>query len=160
MGAASDYRALAKSYRSLPEQMVRAGAAEMAKAILTNLRADTGGDQRMSGFTRRPGAHPKMAVTTKVSPGTRLATATIEASPRKLRGMWSILESGTAERIVGQLTRKTIGPGGKHMKIGSAWHTGPWSAGHSPAKRTFSEGVRVGTRDAERAMTTLWERTG
>jgi hypothetical protein len=157
MGVASDYRALAKRYRSLPEEMVRAGAAEMSQAILTNLKADTGGDQRLSGFTRRPGAHPKMAVTTKISPGTRISTATIEASPRRFRGMWSILESGTAERIVGQLTRKTTGPGGKHMKVGSDWHTGPWSAGSSPAKRTFSEGVLLGGRDADRAMTRVWD---
>lgn len=158
MGVASDYRALAKSYRSLPEQMVRAGAAEMSDAILTNLKQDTG-DQRMSGAGRRRRSQ-KMAVTTKISPGTRIATAAVAASPRSLRGMWSILESGTAERIVGELKRKTVGPGGKHMNSGAGWHTGPWSAGRSPAKRTFSEGVRLGTRDAERAMTRLWEQAG
>jgi hypothetical protein len=164
MGAGADYRALAKRYRNLPEQMVRAGAAEMQKAVTIRLKRDTGGDQRMSGFTRRPGRHARMTVTAKISPGTRIATATIEASPRKFRGMWAILEGGTAERIVGQLKRKNkaVGPGGKHMNSAAGdaegWKTGPWSAGHSPAKHTFTYGVHDGATDAQRAMDDVWER--
>jgi hypothetical protein len=157
MGVASDYRALAKRYRSLPEEIVRAGAAEMSKAILTNLRQDVGADQLMSGFAKR--RRTKMNVAVKVSPGRSFATATVVAGPSRARSGWAILETGTGERFVGDLKFKTSGPGGKHMKLGTRWLTGPWSAGSSPAKHTFTEGVSEGIPATERAMARMWEQT-
>jgi hypothetical protein len=156
MGVSAEYRALARRMRSLPEQMVRAGAVEMQRGITAELKSDTGGDQALSGFGKsRRGRRAKMATTVTVTGGTALATATVKASGA--RGMWTIIEEGTGERVVGRLTRKTSGPGGKHMTIGGQWRTGPWSAGRSPAKHTFTDGVERGTAPAERAMTEAWE---
>ena len=151
--AAANHRALARKVATLPERVVRAGAAAMSDAIIEELVAATHGDRILSGTTkgRRP-RRTKLATTTTVSGGRAIATATVAASPRRGRAQWSWLESGTGIRVVGELTRKTTGPGGKHMSIGGIWRTGPWSAGSMPAKHVFSEGVTRGIPDAERAM--------
>jgi hypothetical protein len=159
MSAAADYRALAKRYRHLPELVVRAGAAEIQRSVLVRLDRDTGGDRVLSGTVRR-GRRTKLGVSVTVSPGRNFASATVKPSPPKAGSFWSWLENGTGERVVGELTRKTSGPGGKHMKMGSAWRTGPWSAGRMPAKHTFTEGSARGIPDAERAMAAVFEKAG
>jgi hypothetical protein len=148
VGVASDYRALARRVRSLPEEMVRAGAADMQQAILANLKGDTGGDQALSGTSRGRRRRTKLATTVTVTGGTALATATVKASPPKALGQWGWLEQGTSGREMGKL----------HMLVGGAWRTGPWTSSGSPAKSTFTNGVAKGTPIAERAMTALWER--
>ena len=163
MTAAGDYRKLAQRYRTLPEQVVRAGAAEMRKAVLEELKRDIGPDLLMSGFTRRQGVrHQKMGVTVTVHAGVSLSEAEVRPGPRRFGGMWTILEYGTKPHEVGELTRKTSGSGGKHMNIGGGedgWHTGPWMIKRgSPAKSTFANGVYHGTAPAERAMADTWER--
>ena len=153
---AADYRALAKRVATLPERVVRAGAEEMNRAIIAELRADTGGDQALSGMSKgRRGRRTKLATTTTVTSGISIASAIIKASPRRARGIWAIIDEGTDERIVG----RRRGGGGKHMHIpGEGWRTGPWSAGRSPAKHTWSDGVRRGTGPAERAMAAVFDR--
>lgn len=159
MSAAADYRALAKRYQHLPELVVRAGAAEIQRSVLVRLDRDTGGDRVLSGTVGR-GRRTKLGVTVKVAPGRQFASATVTPSPPKGRAQWSWLENGTGERVVGELTRKTSGPGGKHMQVGGAWRTGPWSAGRMPAKHTFTEGSARGIPDAERAMADVFEKAG
>jgi hypothetical protein len=158
MSAGTSYRALARKVATLPEQIVRAGAVEMQKAIIASVRIDTG-DQTLSGFSKR--RRTKLSATVKVSVGRSFATATVAASPRRGGGQWTLLEYGTDERVVGELKRKdkSVGPGGKHMNSGQGWRTGPWSAGRSPEKRTFSQGVQKGTPAAERAMAREWEQS-
>jgi hypothetical protein len=154
--AAANYRALARRVATLPERVVRAGAEAMNREIIAELKADTGGDQALSGFGRsRRGRKTKLATTTTISGGRALASAVIKASPKRARGMWTIIEEGTGERISG----RKRGGGGLHMEIpGEGWRTGPWSAGRSPAKHTFTDGVRRGTRPAEQAMAEVFDR--
>ena len=93
--AATDYRALAKRYRTLPEEMVRAGAAELRKTTLTTLKRDVGSDRILSGTARR-GRRPKpLNVKVKVEELGRSAVATFQ--PAGQRGLWSIIESGTVK---------------------------------------------------------------
>ena len=67
--AAADYRKLAKRYRTLPETMVRAGAAELRKTTLTKLKRDVGADRILSGTDpQRPRPKP-LNVTVKVETG-------------------------------------------------------------------------------------------
>jgi hypothetical protein len=155
-GAAANYRALARRVATLPERVVRAGAEAMNRQIIAELKADTGGDQALSGMGKgRRGRKTKLATTTTVTGGVRIATAIIKASPRRARGQWAIIEEGTGERISG----RKRGGGGLHMHIpGEGWFTGPWSAGRSPAKHTFTDGVRRGVAPAERAMAEAFER--
>jgi len=154
---------LARKVATLPEQIVRAGADEMRNSIVDQIKLGVSPDQTMSGFSRR--RRTKLSATVKVTGGRAFATATVSASPRKAAAQWTIIESGTAERVVGQLRRKqpveggTNPPGGKHMNSGRGWRTGPWQAGRSQAKHVFEDGVRRGTADTERAMAELWERT-
>ena len=99
-----------------------------------------------------------MSVTVQQS--RNFAEAQVKPGPAKGRSHWSWLENGTGERVVGELTRKQSGPGGKHMNIAGAWRTGPWSAGRMSAKHTFSKGSTAGVPDAERAMAAEFEKAG
>lgn len=158
MTVSADYRKLAKRYRTLPEQVVRAGAKPIQKAVLDRLGAATGGDRRLSGFTRRAGRHQPMGVSVSVSAGISLFEAEVRPGPKRFGGMWSILEYGARPHLVGRprggMTR------GLHMKYrGDDWFTGPTrNPTSSPAKHVFADGVRDGTPAAERAMADAWER--
>ena len=94
--AAADYRKLAKRYRDLPERMVRAGAAELRKTTLTQLKHDVGSDRALSGVWLKGRGKVKypLNVTLKVDTSARAAVGTFQVV-RKQRGLWSIIEGGT-----------------------------------------------------------------
>lgn len=142
MTASARLRQTSARIRSLPEQLVRVGADALKESITDQLRRDSGGDAKLSGFGRRG---RKMATNTRISGGGRIASAVIKA-----RGpQWAILEKGTDAHLVG---RRRDGKGGLHMNAGRGWRTGPWRVSGSPAKRTFSKGVERGRRPAVSAM--------
>lgn len=145
MTASARLRQTSARFRSLPEQLVRVGADALNESIMQQLRADTGGDQRLSGFGRRG---KKMATTTRISGGGRIASAVIRA-----RGpQWAIVEKGADPHLVG---RRRDGKGGLHMNAGGGWRTGPWRVSGSPAKRTLSKGRDRGRAPALAAMEAL-----
>ena len=96
MTAASNYRALAKRYRALPEEMVRAGAAELQKTTLANLKKDVGSDRILSGTIRRGRRPAPLTVKVTVEHTRQLATA-IFTPGRRQAGLWAIIEGGTVK---------------------------------------------------------------
>jgi hypothetical protein len=130
--------------RSLPERTVRVGADAFNESITARVRTDTGGDMKLSGFGGRSGKGTRIATTTRISGGGRIATATI-----RLRGAQAaILEKGARPHTVG---RRRDGKGGLHMNVGG-WKTGPWRVSGSPAKQTFTKGIDDGRAAARSAM--------
>lgn len=125
---------------------MRAGAAVMNEHIIKRLQADTGGDQKLSGAKKGS----KLGTTTRISPGTRIASALIAASPRKGAAQWSWLQKGTQAHDVG---RRRDGKGGLHMRVnGGDFKTGAFRVSGSPAKRTFTEGADEGRKPTAEAM--------
>jgi len=147
MSAATEHRALAQRYRHLPEVVVRAGAAEIQRSLLVRLDRDTGGDRVLSGASKR--RRTRLGVTLQVISSSASADAEVKPS-RRGASQWSWLEYGTGVRVVGE--------DGEHVKIGDKWFTGPWSAGRSPAKHTFTEGCAAGIHDAEKAMAAAFDK--
>lgn len=94
--AAADYRALAKRYRDLPERQVRAGAAELRKTTLTQLKHDVGSDRALSGVWLKGRGKVKypLNVTLTVDKTAHAAVGIFQVV-RKQRGLWSIIEGGT-----------------------------------------------------------------
>ena len=95
--AAADYRKLAKRYRTLPEEMVRAGAAELRKTTLTTLKRDVGSDRALSGTGRR-GRRPSPDERDGEGGGTGHGRRSRTFTPaRRQAGLWAIIESGTVK---------------------------------------------------------------
>lgn len=143
MSASARLREVSTRVRSLPERTVRVGADAFNESITARVRQDTGGDMRLSGFA---GRGKRIATTTRISGGGRIASATI-----RLRGpQAAILEKGAKPHTVG---RRRDGKGGLHMTPGaSGFKTGPFRVSGSPAKRTFSNGIDDGRAAAREAM--------
>lgn len=134
---AAVYRRRAEALEDAPRRIAKDAAVVMSKAILDQARRDSGGDLRLSGVPSS-----RLGLKTTLSGGTPIAIAQIEANPKRARGPWSWLESGTSRHVV--RARRRFGKRRRTMRVGGEWATGPWEVRGMTAKRTFSRGVEGG----------------
>lgn len=131
MGAAADRLGrVGKNLRTLPEEGVQQATVKVRKQILVALKADTGGDRRLSGLGAR--GRPLTVKVTRRSTG-NIAEGRVMAGPRRQRAPWFWLEEGTDagdRRIRGTSRRRGTAPGARTFR-----HSG------TPAKRTWSRSV-------------------
>lgn len=127
---ANELHQAAKKVRSLPNQMVRAGATVLKKPIVDAYRRDSGGDLKLSGL-RNSG---KFTVNTSVR-GAAAAKGRVFMGG-KMAGPAKWLNEGTRRR-----------------RQGSGTHPG------TRGKGTFDTAASAHLRDAEREMSRLFDRT-
>lgn len=142
----------ARAYKRLVEtssqQVAKAGALALAKGVRARLKRDAGGNNSLSGV-------PAGKLTVKVGTvrGNVVARVAVEAGPRKALGIWSWLESGTRRHEVGVRGKRK----GQRMRMPDGrWATGPFTAGGSRPKRTWSRGVEESVEDCNAAQERAW----
>lgn len=124
----SELRTAARKIRSLPNQMVRAGADHMKKPLGTRLKLDTGGDQRLSGLG-----------------GTRLKVATSARGTDAARGFVRLVPPGPGS---------WLNAGTRRRQQGSGWHPGTAAKKtfDEPIERHKHEALREMQRLFSRAL--------
>lgn len=110
-------------------------------ALIDQLRADTGGDQAMSGFAKGRYRMDVKLTPLRNPPGVRITPA------NKQTGMWTILDSGRGPVVVTARPRRRHKRGVKKgtsraaaMNIGGAWRAGPFHVGPTRGHRTWTTG--------------------
>ena len=130
-------RAVANRLHALPSDIVKAAADEISDTIRQQVRADTGGDGRLSGMGPRGG---QLDVQSRPDSGADAALALTPTAP----GIAAILEHGTRpHEVAAARGRKS-----RALKVAGQWVTGPVLVRGSPAKHTWSRGVDAGTHAA------------
>lgn len=146
---------------------VEAAGKYLTKALLVSLGADTHGTLRLRGVK-----NGEMGATSRtVGAGGETTSVLVRGIPG---GLWSWLQKGTSPHVVGagrgkvgisrnihgvvyafdKKNRKTYTA--KRLRIGATgdWALGPFVAGGSPARRTFTRAVDVAHPGMVKAMQT------
>lgn len=128
-GAAAAIRQIAKRAESFPRKFVLSSTADLRRAAMKTLKADTGGDRILSRAAKRSRGHKATPLTirTKIK-GDQLVTGTIQAGAPRAQWFW--LEEGTQPHSLGG--RRTEG-GAQHPGTKPGKQT--WSRAVTPAMR-------------------------
>jgi hypothetical protein len=96
MTAAGDLSQVAGELEQLPDRAVRYAVETLRRPLATEQRRDTGGDQRLSGFSRT-----RMSVRTEVIGRGPSVFGSVEWWPRRTRAAGRWLDAGTRPRAQG-----------------------------------------------------------
>ena len=153
----------------------RAATTVVLPAVQAEIAADVGPDMRMSGLGRKKfGGMGGGEVTVTVRPSTSTKNSTAYVGPwgKGAAGALAILEGGTVDHVVGGKTSSRIARRGKRkdgtvtynrirnprsagrILMRTPWgpRWGPFVVGGSPAKHTFSRGIRKKRRQIREAF--------
>jgi hypothetical protein len=128
--------------RMLPDEAVVKSSKIFRTAALKQLKADTGGDRRLSGL--RNGLPLRVTVTKR---GTELVEGRVMAGPKDQRAPWFWLEEGTRP-----------GPRGKPFGRPDSRRANRGMHPGTPAKRTWSRSFESARGEAENEIDGLFER--
>lgn len=103
-GAGAALRQMARRAESFPRTFVKGAVSDIRKDQTKSLKADTGGDAKLSGI-----GNARLTIRTSVKGGGSLVTG--ELSAGKPRGAWAWLEHGTKPHIVGGKFKGARHPG-------------------------------------------------
>lgn len=133
---------IGRRLRTMPQEGVAEATRTLRAELLRNLRADTGGDFRLSGL--RNGVPLSVKTTQR---GTELVEGRVMAGPRDQRAPWFWLEEGTR-------------PGYRGARVGrynSARSNRGWHPG-TPAYRTWSRSFDAVESKIQSDMEARWRR--
>ena len=125
---ADELRTAAKKLKSIPNQMVRAGANTLAKPLRASYKADTGGDSRLSGIGNA-----------------RLTVATSARGAERAKGYVKMRPAGPAS---------WLNYGTRPRRQGSGWHPGTPAKRtfDAPVDREIRNALREMERLFERSL--------